>query len=64
MKITEKEVISMAKENGLKVIRDTFISVTNGQTSVVLPIATCLKKRPYSTLYNKNQVLNIIKSLS
>lgn len=64
MRITEKEVIYIVKESGLEVVEDTFVSITNGQDSMVIPIAACSKKPPYSTLYNKEQVLSIIKSLS
>jgi hypothetical protein len=55
-KISADEVKTMVEKEGLFLIEDIVILISNGVFSAPLQDCGCLQKPPYTTLYNKAKV--------
>jgi len=55
-KISANEVKTMVEKEGLILIEDIALVLSNGLFRVVLQDSGCLQKPPYTTLYNKATV--------
>lgn len=61
--ITANEVSNIVKENNLELLEDIEISIGTKNKMLVLPCRGCLHEPPFSALYNKTELMTIIKKL-
>jgi len=62
--ITFKEMAELVNGNGLQIKEDIFIIITNGEKQCIVDSIGCMAKPPFSTLYNKKEVLMAIEKLT
>lgn len=63
-KISADEVKLMVEKEGLFLIEDVALVISNGLFSTILQDCGCLQKPPYTTLYNKAIVERYIATFS